>query len=504
MTAQDVTTGRPRVVEYGRREVGRMPRATYWSVLVLAGPTLLEQVLHGLIGLVDTYVAGHNAHGLIAEGHAVDATVVNAAASAAVGTMTYMQWFTGLMVSALGVGATAIVARAIGAGRLREANRVAGTALTSAFLVGIALAATLFAFAEPFVWLVGLKGLAAEYGVQYLRIMTITICLQTAGQIGMACLRGAGDTFRPMLITGTIAAVNAVTVPALAWGWWGLPAMGIQGNALGTMIAYAIAGVATVVLLLSGWARIRLEGRHFRVVGRVLKRVLRIGMPSWVEGMLLWGGQFLIVMLVINRNDQALAEYWDVANAGDVSGVTMAAHNAVLRIESFAFLPGFGFGIAASALVGQYLGARMPSEAHRAATLANRLAFITMTLAAIPMVLFPAHLLGLLVNSSRVVEVGTWPMVLAGLAQPGFAIAIIMASGLKGAGETRWPLISTVAGMFVIRVPILLGLWWALVQWGYSHWALLAVWVGIFMDLNARAVLNGLVFRRGRWKEKRV
>lgn len=467
--------------------------ASYRTVLTLALPTLIEQVFNVVIGFTDTWVAGNGIH-----------PDLNAAASAAVGTMTYLQWFTGIMTSALGVGATAIVARSIGAGRPRIANRIAGTALTAAFLVGVVIAVALYVFADLIVAVCGLHGQAHTYGVQYLQIMVFTICLQTAGMIGMASLRGAGDTLRPMLITGATALINVITVPTLAYGWFGLPALGIQGNALGTMIAFAVSGLATMLLLLSGWAKLRLRFRHFQVVPHILGRILRIGLPSWVEGVLLWGGQFAIVLLIINQNDAALATAWDM-KAQDASGLTMAAHNTVIRLESFAFLPGFGFGIAASALVGQYLGAGRPQEARRAAHIANRLAISTMTLAALPMVLMPAILLKWVVDDPHVAEIGYWPMILAGLAQPGFAVAIIMSSGLRGAGETLWPLLATFSGMFLVRFPIVLFLaWYLFPAWGHPAWGLLAAWIGIFADLNFRAVVNGVVFHLGRWQHKRV
>ncbi len=463
-----------------RRGREGMGPATYGTVFWLALPTLIENLLLVAIATTDTVVAGHMS----------ESATVNAAASAAVGTITYLQWLMGILTSAFTAGCIAVVARSIGAKRIRVANRVAGTVLTAAFLMGLVLAVLVEVFAPQIVWASQLEGQAAVFGVQYLRIMAITICLQTVGQIGMASLRGAGDMVRPMLITGTVAAINAVLVPALAFGWFGLPAWGIRGNATGTMLAFLISGVGVTVVLLSGRAPLRLRWRHFRLVPHVLWRVAKIGLPSWMEGLLLWVGQFLIVVFVINRNDAALG----------VVGGTMSAHSTVLRIESFAFLPGFGFGMACSALVGQYLGARMPEEAKRATAMANRLAFGLMTLLALPMVVMPGVLLGWMVDSPPVVRVGIWPMVIAGLAQPGFAVAIIKGSALRGAGETVWPMISTIVGMFLVRFPPVLFL--AMVvfpRMGHPAWGLVAVWIGIFVDLNFRAVFNWIVFVRGKW-----
>ncbi len=456
---------------------------TLGTMLALAMPTIVEQFVSAGVGFTDTIVAGHT--GATSDAHA--------AASAAVGTMTYLQWFAGLMTSALGVGATAIVARSIGAGRPRLATRVAGTVCSAALLVGIGVTALFFLFPSPLGYLFGLRGLAAEYGVTDLRILSVTVCLQMAGQIGMACLRGAGDTVRPMVVTIAVFIINGVASPALAFGWFGLPAMGIAGNAIGTLLSFFVAGVVTLGFLLSGTAGLRLKKRHFRIIPHLLTRVLRIGVPSWLEGMLLWTGQVLIVMLVISPTDGAIG----------VVGATMAAHSATLRIESFAFLPGFGFGIAGAALVGQYLGAKKFVEAKQAARLCMWLALGTMTVAAVPMVVMPGMLLGWIVDSDVVVRTGWWPLVIAGLAQPGFAIAISRSAVLKGAGDTVSPMLSTITGM-ILRVIMVFSLMAVFKANGHAGWGLLAVWICIFVDLNYRALYMEMVYRAGRWQFKKV
>lgn len=455
-------------------------RASARSVMWLSFPAIIESLLQAVIALTDTWIAGHIS---------TDPKVVSSA-SAAIGMMTYLQWFSGLMTAALGVGATAIVARAIGAKRPRVANRTAGTCLSAAFIVGLIVAAGLFLFAQQVADFCELHGLASTYAVQYLHIMTITIALGVTSGIGLATLRGAGNTVAPMVVTGLVAVTNLLTASTFTFGLFGMPAWGIRGNAFGTMLAFFVGGVATLSLLLSRRTRLKIELRHFKIVPHVLGRVLKIGLPSWAEGVLLWTGQFLVVKFAMNAHDD--------------QGVILAAHNAVLRVESLAFLPGFGFGIAASSLVGRYLGARRVDEAVRAAHIAKRLAVITMTLAAIPMVFAPRYMLSLLVTAPAVLTVGTIPMLIAGLAQPGFAYAICMSGGLKGAGETVWPMLSTVIGTFLIRIPILFVALEIFKRQGHPEYALIAVWIGIFVDLNFRALVTSIIFHRGKWKKIKV
>lgn len=456
---------------------------TVGVILSLAYPSVIEQIIASAIGITDMVVGGHTGH--------TDAE--RAAAAAAVTAMGYLQWFAALMTTALGVGATAIVARAIGSGRMNTANRVAGTVCTAAMMVGVPVA-LLFYFAAPqFAALSGLHDLAADMCVQYLQVMCWTLCFQSFGLIGAACLRGAGDTVRPMLVTIAITLVNGVASPALTFGWWGLPAWGVRGNATGTLLAFVVSGVFTFGFLLRGRAGLALRLRHFRIIPHLLGRVVKIGLPSWLESMLLWAGQSAVVWLVMKQVDDAVG----------ASGATLAAHGATLRIESLAFLPGFGFGIACSTLVGQFLGARKPAEAQRAAVLSNRLAVITMTVAALPMVVFAGPLLKVMVDSRAVVQLGVWPLIIAALAQPGFAVAIAKSAALRGAGETFSPMIATIAGMGG-RVVVILALMAVLAHFGKAAWGLNLVWICIFLDLSFRGIFLHAVFRRGKWKLVRV
>ncbi len=455
--------------------------ASVRGVLRLSLPAIGEQLLGAVVGITDTVIAGHmpgNANRV-------------SAATAAVGLMTYLQWFAGLMTAALAVGATAIVSRAVGAKRVRVANRAAGTAISAAFIISAITAALMFIFAHAIVHICGLTGLAAKFAVEYLQIMVITISLQTSGQIGMAAVRGAGDTVRPMWIMAAVMLINAVASATFTFGLFHAPAWGVRGNAFGTMLAYLTGGIGAAVILLGKKSRLSLSLRHFKIIPHVLMRITKIGLPSWFEGILLWGGQFIIVIFVINSKT-------------DPNGYTMAAHIAVLRIESLAFLPGFGFAIAASALVGQYLGAGKPEQARRAAKIANRLAIATMTVMALSMVLFPRLLLSLIIHSPPVVAVGHWPMVLAGLAQPAFAVAIVLSGALKGAGETILPMICTVSGIFLVRagVLVLLLVWFA--SRGIHGANLTAVWIAIFIDLCYRGVFNYVAFAKSPWQHRKI
>jgi len=455
----------------------------YRTILAMALPTLIEQMVTFGVRATDIAVAGRTG---------VD-DAARAASAAAVGAMTYLQWFAAMTSAAIGVGATAIVARSIGAKRPRLANRVAGTACSAAFLVSSCVAALFFLFPGVATGFLHLHGEVEVLARQYLQIMLFTICFQSLSLIGNACLRGAGDTLRPMISTITASAITIVAVPALSFGWFGLPALGIQGNALGTLMAFFASALMTIFFLRSGSAGLKLRRSHFKVIPHMLTRILRIGLPSGVENSLIWIGQVFIVRMATMSTDKALG----------TNGTTFAAHHATITIESLAFLPGFGLGIACAALVGQYLGAKKPEEAAQAVKLCQRLALISMTVIAATYVFFPAYMLGLMVQSDAVIALGTVPLILAGLAQPGFAVQIIKSAALRGAGDTVSPMIVVLSGI-CLRVIFVYSLLTVLGRYDLAHYGLTAVWVAIFLDLNYRGFCNHMVYRRGKWKTQEV
>src|SRR5215831_2201643 len=135
-------------LEYGAVAEERSP-SLLRELFLLSMPVLAEQVLHMFVGLNDTYLANHVEHGASPE---------NAAAAAAVGTVSYILWFVGLISGAVGSGATAIIARATGAKHRRLANSICGQAMSAAIIVGLVLWATMCFFAGHLSGMTGLSG----------------------------------------------------------------------------------------------------------------------------------------------------------------------------------------------------------------------------------------------------------------------------------------------------------------------------------------------------------
>ncbi len=245
------------------------------QVLALALPVLAEQVLNMLVGINDTYLANHLPQ------HAPDA-------GAAVGTITYFIWFIGLLVASIGTGSTAIIARAKGARHKSLANKVTGQSISAALIVGVAVGVLMYAFAPETAAATRLQGLARPMAFYYLRLLSWSLPPYMLMFVANACLRGGGDTVTPAVSMIFVNLLNMVASFALTRGWWGLPVLGFQGIALGTMIAYITGGVLQFVVLCIGTRGAKLYLHRLPPHWHTIKRLLKIGIPAGMEGLIAW------------------------------------------------------------------------------------------------------------------------------------------------------------------------------------------------------------------------
>jgi multidrug resistance protein, MATE family len=174
---------------------------------------------------------------------------------------------------------------------------------------------------------------------------------------------------------------------------------------------------------------------------QLLWRIVRVGLPAGAE-MLVFQGALLIFARFITQ----------------LGTIAYAAHNTVITIHSISFLPGIGFAVAATTLVGQNLGAQDPQRARQSGHEAFIQATIFMGMMGILFMLFPAWFLSLLVREPAVVAAGTLPLRIVGTIEPMVAANFVYAGALRGAGDTRWPLLIKLISPWFVRLPLTLWL----------------------------------------------
>jgi putative MATE family efflux protein len=456
-------------------------------VFALAWPVWVHQLLLLSVILSDSFLAGHFRPGEPSR---------HVAYQSAQNTAIYLSWFLTSLTMLVTVGSTALVARFVGAGDRRAAVHATNQSIVLA--VGFGLAGTVVGLVvlEGAVWLLQLRGDTAEFAVAYLRPLLGLLVFQVIQVAGNACLVGAGDTRTGMFVLGGVAVLNI----GLAWlffhGLGPVPGLGFVGISWGTALSYAVGGLIMLALLARGRAGLRLRWGMLRPDGRLLWRLLRVGVPAAADSLSASLGQ-LWFLSVIN-------------SLGDTAG---GAHGVALRWEALAFLSGNAFGTAAMALVGQNLGAGRPADAQRSGWIAFGLGGAVMTAMGVIFYALAPPMFALFCpypEQRPIIAAGVPVLRLVAFAMPALASCIIFTSALRGAGDTRVPVLFTLTGFFAVRLPLAyflalnevdlgpLGVW---PGWGLG---LIGAWWAMFADLVVRGAFLFYRFAGGRWQQVRV
>lgn len=441
------------------------------QVWVLAIWPLLEQVMAFMVGTVDLWLAAW----LKPEELAI-------AANDALGVAGYVNWLMGLMMGSVGVGASALVSRAVGGRHKRLANAALGQAILLSLVVGVLFGVFLYTAAGPIAQLVGVDGRAHALCVMYLRIISIAAPMSSLLFVGGACLRAAGDTRSPFFVVVMVNIVNVIASLLFVYGPDPIGGHGVAGIAAGTAVAWVLGAVLILFVLFRGNRLIRLRPARLKPHWHTAKRIIRVAVPQLAEGVVLWGGNFLIIIVIGHL----------------AMGGMLGAHMWAVRIESASFLPGLALGGAASILVGQYLGANDPRMAMRSALFCCGVAIATMSLSGLVFLTLGDKLIALFSPVPIHRELVPQLLFVCGWVQPFFALFIVLSQAIKGAGDTRSTMIIGYLSLFLFRLPLmyLFGV--------YLGYGLVGVWCGLCSEMVLRGLMFAARFFHGGWLKTQV
>jgi len=436
------------------------------TVISLAWPVLLEQSLVTAVGLVNTIMVGH----------------LGATSLTAVGLGTQAVQFPQVVVNGLAVGATAVIARRIGAGNPREASVAVHQSLFLAALVALIFVPTQWILARQLMLLLRARPDAADLGSIYIHAAAPGMIPGLIMMSANAAMRGSGNTRRPMMAMMTTNVTNALVGYVLIYGAFGMPALGVQGAGIASAIGWLVGCTMSLTFLARGVGALRLSfGRAFLPHGSIVGSILKVGFPSCLEQ-----AQTQIAFILFSVIFSALGTK------------VYAAQTVALRVENIAFMPGFGLGVAATTLVGQALGAGRPDLAERAGRLAQWYAVAIMSAAGLIMGVFRYQLMAIFIDDVEVISIGVWGILLYAFSLPFMGTSNCLAGSLRGAGDTRVVLISMTASCWLVRLPLAYFL-----AYGADLGAI-GAWTAAVLDLATRGVLMWWRFSTGRWKTIRV
>jgi putative MATE family efflux protein len=428
-------------------------------------PSLVELLLGTLFGMVDMVMVGN----------------VNTQSLAAVGITNQPMMLALAVFQALNVGSMALVARFIGNGDEEMAGKVVKQTLILTVIMGIAVSTIGFLFAEQVVKFMGAKPDVLPLATSYMKIIALGgVFISTTMGIG-AALRGAGDTITPMRYNVVTNLLNVVLNYILIYGKLGFPAMGVSGAAISTTISRAIAMIMAFSALRHPDSILKLSKKYdytldFDIIGRILK----IGIPSGLEQFVLRTGQIEFARTV----------------AG-LGTAVFAAHQVALNVFGLSFAPSMAFGMAATTLVGQSLGAKRSDVAEKYGHETRRRGMYVAAAIASLFFFFGRQIAGMYTQDHQVISLSVNCLKIIAIMQPMQSTQFILAGALRGAGDTRWPLYSTFIGVWGIRVVLAK----VFIKMG---WGLTGAWIAQGCDQVFRSIFIYQRYNSGRWKKMRI
>ncbi len=443
---------------------------TLYAVLALALPTMFEQIMVTLVQYIDTAMVGS----------------LGPNATAAVGVTSSTLWLINGILSAAAVGFSVQVAQQIGAGNPNEAKSVVRQSLSFILIFGLFMAAVgvILSFFLP-TWL-GADDAVKGEATQYLAVMSMAVPFNFCILMLSAIIRCAGDSKTPMLLNLLINLINVTlnflfiyeTNTYTIFGFnitiWGA-GFGVMGAALGSAISLAIVSLLYLYLIFFKYQALRIKiGEDFKLKRDCVAIMLKLGIPVALERSMISIAQIVMTFLIATMGTVAIA----------------ANHLAVVA-EAISYLPAFGVATAATALVGQSMGAKREDMALRFGRVVYILGVIIMSLGGLLIYIFAVPMLTFFTSDPEVIELGAKMLRIVAFAQPFFGLAISMTGSFRGAGDTKAPFFIALITMWGVRVILSIIL--------APHFGLTGIWIAMTIELIVRGSLFLFRFESRKW-----
>lgn len=348
----------------------------------------------------------------------------------------FQYYFIGFGLSlALTSGTISVVSRLQGAGERARADLAVKQSLWLAVLVATPLSVLSWLYAAPLIDLLTDDPAVVRYGADYLGVIMIALLPRFWSMIAARALAGSADTRTPMYVRVLTLPTNVVLNAILVFGIGPAPRLGVLGAALGTAVANTVAATVFFGLLVSGRYAITLPIRGRQFDTDLLREIVRVASP--LAGM---------------RLAQSTARFPFLFILGVIGIPVVSAYAIGRRVMLLALMPAWGYATAASTLVGQSLGAGDETAAMDYGWQTLRIGLATQLLIAAVLVAF-ARPIATAFGTAHANLTVTFIQIF-GVATAGFSIARTMRGSLRGAGDTRWPLYGTIAGSYLVRLPI--------------------------------------------------
>lgn len=436
------------------------------QIFKLAIPAIMEMTLHTLVWTADTAMVGR----------------LNPASISAVNLGAQIMFTMSTIFGALGVGAAAMVSRQIGARNQEKAETIAAQAIGLAFVISIIIGSTGILSAKTLFNIIVNDPEVITLGTSYLRIVYIGAFFLIPLQVANSVFRGAGNTVVPLISAAFANVFNIIGDYVLIFGKLGFPELGVNGAAIATGSAQILGAFITFFFLIRGKSGIKVSIKNiFKLNRKVVKNIVNLSVPATLE-------------TFMNEGSRLLSSFW-IAQLGTIA---FAAHSLATAAESISFMPGYGFAVAATTMMGQSLGAKNIKRAEISTKKSITYSSWLMGIVAISFLLIPFAIMRLFSNDIKTVELAAKCLRVGAIEQVPIAIGMTVSGALKGAGDTKGPFKISLITNLAVRLPLIFVIVFIL------KWNVVYVWWATAIQFIVEASLMVVRYKRGKWKSIKI
>lgn len=438
---------------YNKKEI----RSKIYKMIL---PITIESMLQMTAGFVSMALIGRLDNPIVAAG--------------AIGLGTRITQLIWALIKGVTTGASVFVAQAYGAGNIKKLKKVIQQTLLSTIILVIFLQQLVYWKGDLF-----LKFFKAPEGIfasasAYLKMVSWGLPFMAIMLIVAGVLQGMGNAKTPMLIALIMNFANVVFSGIFLFGLFGVPAMGIRGAALGLVLAQALGAVIGLYVLFnsSGILGKLLNRSFFHIDAKEIGSIYRVGIPSALESICWQVAAIILTKIILSFGE-----------------IPLAAHQYGLQAESISYMPAVGFTVAATAFIGQALGAKDKDLARIYLREIMKGSLIVTAFTGGVLILFPQFILGLLTPNGDVIKLGAIYLVIMGVVQFPQNISGVLNGALRGAGYTKIPMYIAMTGLWGIRV-----VFSAFVAYNFNS-TIVMLWMIMGIDLVVRCILSIIMYK---------
>jgi putative MATE family efflux protein len=383
----------------------------------------------------------------------------------------------------IGSGSSILIGQAYGARNEERLKAIVGTTLTFTFLLGLVLAVLGGIFTWDILRLIGTPENIIAVTVHYARILFWSMPIMFLYFVYTTFMRGTGDSKTPFYFLIVSTVFNLVLLPVLVFGWLGLPRLGIYGAAYANVISTILTFVFMLFYLRRTKHALRFDasvGKHLRMDKGLLALLLRLGIPSSINMILVSLSEIAVIAFVNHYGSDATAAY-----------------GAVNQVASYVQMPAISLGITVSIFAAQSIGANQLGKLKQVTRTGILFNYVIGGIVILLIYVFSKHILSWFLTSSNALNIAHSLLMITLWSYLIFGHAQIYSATMRASGTVLWPTLFSILSIWCVEVPV---------AYYLSHKTSLGIhgiWIGYPAAFIVSMVLQYTYYRLS-WKKKRI